>query len=173
MRTLVEQLITSAAMAAGFDASAVMDKPERENPMLLPSARVQFEFLPAALTWSPRRIAKFASQYNPETHRTVRTRTYERAILVRVELITADETFLETATLAFLAALPGKTADGNGNLVKIRASKAELRGFESKTVEVVTRRSTLIHIQFTDMICTDEDVPLITSVNLVDNLSVE
>lgn len=173
MRTLVETIITQAAVAAGFSADAVMDKPERESQALLASSRVQFDYQPAALDWSPRRIAKFASATSPDTHRTVRKRTYRRSVLVRVELISDDESRLETATRAFLAALPGRTADGDDNLVTIRASKAELKGFGGRTVEVFKRRSTLIHVQFTDMICSDEEIPLIRDVNLVDNLSAE
>lgn len=173
MRTLAESLIAAAAVAAGFAAEAVMDKPERENAALLPGKRVQFEFLPATLRRSPRRVAKFASVANPDTHRTVRTRVYERAVLLRVELVSDDEAWLEAAALAFLAALPGRVADGDDNPVTIRATKAELTGFESRTVEVFKRRGCVVHMEFTGMVCRDREVPLIRDVNLVDNLSAE
>lgn len=173
MRTLAESVITAAAVAAGFTVEAVMDKPERENAALLPARRVQFDFLPATLQRSPRRVAKFASVANPDTHRTVRTRVYQRSMLVRVELVSDDEAWLETANLAFLSALPGSIADADGNLVTVRANKAELSGFGSKTVEVFKRRGCIIHMEFTGMVCRDREVPLIRDVNLVDNLSAE
>jgi len=170
MRTLAETVITEAAVAAGIPVSAVMDKPDKET-VLLPSRRLQLEFLPASLRPASRMVAKFPTASHPETHRTVRRQAYERTFLVRAEIVSDDESWLEDAVLQFLSALPRRVADGSGNLVTVEALKAELGGFGGKLVEVFTRRRTAIHIQFTGMICRDRDVELIREVNLVDNVS--
>lgn len=81
-----------------------------------------------------------------------------------------DEDWLENFIKAFLLALPSKVADADNNLVTIRASRAVRKGFETKMVEVFKRRSNAIYINFVGMLCSDEDVPLITDVNIKDGV---
>lgn len=165
----MEQVITNAAVAAGFASTAVMHKPEGSE-RLLPGKRVEMDFQSGALKYSPRKIAKFDAG-EEGTHRTVRTRVYKRSPMARVVLVSDDEQWLEDATLNFLSALPRRVADSQNNLVGVMATKAEMGGFTSKIVEVFKKRTSAIHIEFTGMICRDQDVPLIREVNLVDNIS--
>ena len=170
MRSFAFATIRNAAMAAGLTEDAVMEKPDKES-VILPAKRLQVEYLPEALDRSPKRIAKFSSSASPDTHRTIRKQVYKRGLTVRAEVVSDDAAWLEQFVRDFLIALPHKTANAESDLVIVKATRAVRGGFGSKTVEVFKRRSNALHITFTGMICEDEDVPLITDVNLVDGAS--
>ncbi|MGE4297530.1 MAG: hypothetical protein AB7E47_05820 [Desulfovibrionaceae bacterium] len=170
MRVLAEAIITTAAVAAGLPATAIMDKPDRETA-LLPEKRLQLEYMDEILARSSRRIAKFASEENPDTHRTVRHRRYRRTLMVRAEVVADDPDWLAIFVDAFIRAMPHKTADADNNLVTVKVNKAVRGGFALKTVEVFARRSAALHISVEGMLCEDEEVPLIRDVNLVDGVT--
>lgn len=170
MRELAKRIITDAAVAAGIDADSVMDAPDKQT-VLLPTPRLELEYLSEDLTRSYRRIAKFVSTDNPATHRTIRTRRYTRRLSVRATVRTDDESALETCAVRIIAALPGKTADDGGNLVTVTATKAVRGGFGHRTVEAMVKRSCALHITVEGMICSDEELPLITGVTLVDGVT--
>lgn len=170
MRAFAKQTITTAAVAAGLAEAAVIDKPDKET-ILLPQKRIQLEYMPETLSRKFRRISRSASAENPDTHRTLRSRKYKNVLTVRADIRADDETWLATFTKTLLLNLPHKTANDDGDLVEIEAFQAVRGGFGTRTVEAFVKRSQALHINFTGMLCEDEEVPLITDVNLVDGVS--
>jgi hypothetical protein len=170
MRSFAKQTIITAAVAAGLPEAAVMDKPDKET-ILLPAKRIQLEYLPETLARRFRRIKRSASIDNPDTHRTLRARLYETVLTVRADIRGDDETWLAAFAKDLLLQLPRKTANDTGDLVEIEAFKAERGGFGTRMVEAFIKRSVALHINFTGMVCADEEVPLITDVNLVDGVT--
>lgn len=168
MRSFIKQVIIDTAVRAGISRDAVMDQPEKEN-ITLPGKRLQLEYMSQGLDYSPAMVARGASTNNPATHRTLRKRLYKTDFLVRAEVKSDDETWLEGFVLKFLAELPRKIADPDNNLVVIEANKAVRKGFGARTVEVFKKRSNALHIRFKGIICKDRDVPLIPDVNIKDN----
>jgi hypothetical protein len=170
MRAFAKQTITTAAVAAGLAETAVMDKPDKET-ILLPEKRIQLEYMPETLARRFRRIKRSTSIDNPETHRTLRSRLYETVLAVRVDIRGDNEAWLAAFFKDLLLQLPRKVANDDGDLVKIEAFKAERGGFGTRMVEAFVKRSVALHVNFTGMVCADEEVPLITDVNLVDGVS--
>lgn len=173
MRSFAKHIITQAAVrAAGIEAAQVMDKPAREN-ITLPEKRIQLEYLQETLVRKFKRVARFKSRANPETHRTVRSRIYEATLTVRAEVKSNDEAWLESFARRFLVELPRKAADPDNNLVTIAATRAVRGGFQSRTVDVFKRRSNALYISFKGMVCKDRDVPLIRDINFKDPVNYE
>ncbi len=170
MRAFAKQTITDAAVRAGLAAAAVMDKPDRET-LLLPEQRMQLDYLPQDITRRFRRIHRSASEDNPDTHRTIRSRLYRSVLVVMAGIKWDRESGLDRFVLDFLLELPRKAANNDNDLVVIEAFKAVRGGFGSRMVEGFTRRSCAVHINFTGMVCRDEEIPLITDVNLVDGVT--
>jgi hypothetical protein len=169
MRSFAVNQIKSAAVLAGLDSDKVIDKPDRTS-LTDPVPRIELEYLAEALTRQKRRISKFAHPDSPDKYRRVRSQYYREELTIRATVWSDDEAWLETFVKAFLLALPGKVADDDNNLVTIAASRAVRGGFESKTVEVFKKRSNALHISFVGLLCDDQDVPLITDVNLKDGV---
>jgi hypothetical protein len=167
MRSFAKDIITQAAVAAGLDQVAVMDKPDKET-ILLPEKRIQLEYLPQGLERSFKRVARATSTESPESHRTIRARIYKTDLTVRAEIKSNDETWLETFVNTFLVELPHKVATPENDLVTVEATRAVRGGFGKRTVEVFKKRSNALHITFKGMICKDREVPLITDVNIKD-----
>ena len=167
MRSFAKDIVTRAAVAAGIDQAAVMDKPKKES-IALPEKRIQLEYLSQTLKKSFKRVARVASTENSETHRTIRSRIYETDLTVRAAIKSNDEAWLETFVNTFLVELPHKVATPENNLVTVEATRAVRGGFGTRTVEVFKKRSNALHITFKGMICKDKDVPLITDVNIKD-----
>lgn len=171
MRDFAKQLITTAAVAAGLAEAAVMDKPNKEN-ITLPDKRLQIEYLSEALVRKPKHIARSDGPADAECPcRIIREQVYETELSVAAEVKSDDENWLAEFVPAFLLALPGKTSNDNGDLVRIEAFKAVRGGFGTRTVEVFTRRSNVLHLRFTGMICRDRTVALIADVNVKDNIT--
>lgn len=157
-------------MRAGLPESAVMDKPEKET-LLLPKKRLQLDYLPQSFARKPRYIARMASTDNPDTYRTLRSRVYETTLTVRAEVVADDENWLETFVSDLLMELPYKVANDANDLVRVAAVRSVLGGFASKMVEVFVKRANALHITFTGLVCRDVEVPLITDVNVKDNVT--
>lgn len=168
MRAFVKNTLLDAAVRAGLAGKAVMEKPKKETVML-PEKRLHLEYLDQGLTYTPQRIARRSDPAEPERYRVLTRRLYKTDFLVRADIISNDETWLESFVGRFLSELPRKTADPQNNLIVIEAQKAVRKGFESKMVEVFKKRSTALHIRFKGMVCKDERVPLIRDVNIKDN----
>jgi len=172
MRSLAEQIIRDAAVAAGLPAERVGRKPEREDK-LAKSPRLETEFLPEGLERDFGKVARFPAPSQEETHETIRARIYTRRLDVRAEVIAEDEEWLADFVPAFLLALPARTADADNNLVRVEAYRATLGGFNRKTVEVFRRRAAALHLRFSGMLCRDETLPLIREINIKDGLTVQ
>lgn len=172
MRALAKQIITDAAVSAGIAAESVMDSPKKQS-VILPVPRLELEYMPEWLERSYRRVNKFASAENPETHRTVRSRIYKRELTVRATVRANDEGWLAQFTNAFIVALPVRTGDSDNNLVTVVATRAVRGGFGYKMVEAFVKRSNAVHIVFRGMITKDEAIPLIKSINLVDGVGID
>ncbi|WP_321495629.1 hypothetical protein [uncultured Desulfobacter sp.] len=170
MRSFAKQVITSAAVAAGLTEAAVMDKPDKET-VLLPEKRIQLSYLDEGLERKPRHVARMDGPEDAEhPYRVIRSRLYKTRLTVQAEVKSDDEEWLESFVKAFLLALPGKTQNDDADLVTIKVFKAVRSGFGTRTVEVFTKRANALHIRFTGMICTTRQAPLITDINLTDNL---
>jgi hypothetical protein len=169
MIAFAREIITQAAVAAGLDETAVMDKPEKET-VLLPEKRIQLDFLEQPLERKFKRIARRQSSDNPDTHRVIRSRLYKTNLTVRTEIKSNDEDWLETFIKQFLVELPRKAATEDNDLVVIEATRAVWSGFRQRTVEVFKKRSNTLHICFKGMICKDEEIPLIMDVNIKDGV---
>jgi len=167
MRSFAKDIITQAAVAAGLDQAAVMDKPDKET-ILLPEKRIQLEYLPQGLERSFKRVARATTPKKEKTHRTIRARIYKTDLTVRAEIKSNDEDWLETFVNTFLVELPHKVATPENDLVTVEATRAVRGGFGKRTVEVFKKRSNALHITFKGMICKDREVPLITDVNIKD-----
>jgi hypothetical protein len=167
MRSFAKNIITQAAVTAGLDSVAVMDKPKKETVML-PEKRVQLEYLSQGLERSFKRVVRSTSTESPETHRTIRARIYKTDLIVRAEVKSNDEAWLETFVNKLLVELPHKVAGSENDLIIIEATRAVRGGFGTRTVEVFKKRSNALHITFKGMICKDNEVPLITDVNIKD-----
>jgi hypothetical protein len=70
-----------------------------------------------------------------------------------------------------MIALPGKTVDSDGNLVVVKPYKAERGGYLYRMVEPMVKRSIPVYISFEGGIYRDDQIPLITEVNLVDGVT--
>lgn len=169
MRALAKEIITAAAVAAGMGAANIMDKPAQQSA-LLPLPRLEIEMMPQEIKRQPRRFARLPGDA-PATHVTHRWRTHTMSLQVRVEIRADNEGWLEQFFKDFITGLPGKTVDAAGNLVTVAPYRAERGGFESKLVKVFTRRSIPVWITFKGGIYRDEQVPLITDVNLLNGVS--
>lgn len=170
MRSFAKEIITAAAVRAGLDEAAVMDKPDKES-ITLPEKRIQLEYLDQPFRRSFRKLARRPSSTAPDRYRTIRNRLYRTTLTVRAEVKSNDEIWLETFVEALLLELPRKTATPDNDLVVISAARAVRGGFGTRAVEVFKKRSNALHITFDGMICKDSDVPLITDVNLTDNMT--
>jgi len=126
--------------------------------------------MPQEIKRQPRRFARLPGDA-PATHVTHRWRTHTMSLQVRVEIRADNEGWLEQFFKDFITGLPGKTVDAAGNLVTVAPYRAERGGFESKLVKVFTRRSIPVWITFKGGIYRDEQVPLITDVNLLNGVS--
>ena len=167
MRSFAKDIITQTAVTAGLAETSVMDKPDKET-ILLPEKRIQLEYLDQTFERAFKRVARMASLENPDTHRTIRAMVYKTDLIVRAEIKSNDENWLEEFVGKFLLALPYKTAAPDNNLVAIRVSRAIRGGFGKRTVEVFKKRSNALHIIFAGMICQDTERALITDVNIKD-----
>ena len=170
MRTLAKQIITTAAIAAGMPAASIMDKPAQQSA-LLPMPRLEIEMMPQDIKRRPRHFARLLG-INPATHVTHRWRTHDFSLQVRAEIRADNEAWLEQFFKDFIVGLPGKIADAGGNLVTVRPYRAERGGFESKLVEVFVKRSIPVWITFAGGLYRDDQVPLITDINIKDGVSV-
>ena len=138
-----------------------MDRPEKQS-LILPSKRVEVEYLAETYTRASGRVAQFKTP----TQQITRKQLYKCDLVVRMTVQSDDENWLAGFVKDFLINLPSKIADQDDNLVTVRANKAIRSGFESKTVEVFKKRSNALHIIFTGMICRDETQPLIREIDL-------
>ena len=261
MRAFAKEIITAAAVTAGMDVDSIMDKPDKQN-LLLPTPRLELEYMPEDYKRSFRRIAKacypavqevagevldtgngiltvFSGTLDnrpiepgtmvitdgvesfsddglgiltgsaggagtvdyetgavavtfhtavvtdrdittdyvtsmagvPITHHIFRAQVYQHTLSVRAEVRTDDEIWLETFVREFILAMPHKTADSSNNLVVIRTVRAVRGGFESKLVEVFKKRSNALHIEFTGMLCREDQLPMIRDVNIIDGVT--
>lgn len=170
MRTLAKQIISTAAIAAGMPVASIMDKPSQQSA-LLPMPRLEIEMMPQDIKRRPRLFALLPGA-NPATHVTHRWRTHDFSLQVRAEIRADNEAWLEQFFKDFIVGLPGKIADAGGNLVTVRPYRAERGGFESKLVEVFVKRSIPVWITFAGGLYRDDQVPLITDINIKDGVSV-
>lgn len=170
MKSFAKATIITAAVSAGLDGSAVMDKPDKEN-ITLPGKRLQLTYLDGTLERQSRHVSRHPGPQDAEHPcRVVRSRVYRERLIVQADIKSDDEDWLEAFVTAFVLALPGKIANTVGDLVVIEAIKAVRSGFGSRTVEVFKKRSCALHLRFTGMICADRQIPLITDINLIDKL---
>lgn len=167
MKAIADSIIRNTAISLGINH--VLDKPDKSD-ITMPVPRIELTWLPEELKRSFRRISRLKQPNVPEV--TIRSRVYQRSLRIRAEVVSDNEEWLEAFVPGFLAALPGKAEDENGNLVTVRAVKAERQGYGTKMVEVFKRRTASIHIIVSGMVCDDQNIPLITDVNIVNGTNI-
>lgn len=167
MKAIADSVIRSTAISLGI--SQVMDKPDKTD-ITMPLPRIEITWLPEELSRSFKRIARLKPQSDQVT---IRSRVYQRSLRIRAEVVSDNEEWLEAFIPQFLADLPSKIADENGNLVTVRAVKAERQGYGTRLVEVFKKRVASIHITVSGMVCNDQDIPLITDVNIVNGTDIQ
>ncbi|OIQ51029.1 hypothetical protein BerOc1_02974 [Pseudodesulfovibrio hydrargyri] len=165
MRRIATEVITAAAVAAGLPEDAVMIEPDGDGAAL-PSKRVGIAFLDEQYTRTGRPIRKRATVGKESTHRTL---TRERAsvrLSARAAVHTDDEAWLSEFSRRFVAALPKRTVDENGNAVGVAVDRAEYGGFAAEADATGQALSKTFYLIFTGMITTENEIPLITSVTI-------
>lgn len=165
MRQFATGIIRAAATAAGLPESAVMVEPDKDG-VTLPKRRVEISYLAEQYTRTGRPVRKRATVGKERTHRTLTREKYAVRLPVRAAIRADDETWLKDFSRRFVAALPKRTIDENGNAVTVAVDKAEYGGFTTKAVEVFKKRSKTFHITFTGMTTAENEIPLITSVTI-------
>ena len=171
MREFAKQVITQTAGTLGLSADSVMNAPDKQS-LLLPTPRIELEYMTEDLTRSFKRVARFPTPSQEVTHRSVRKRIYKCALTVRAVVRSDDEDWLAGFVKSLLVELPVKVADDDNNLVTIKANKAVRGGFEKKMVEVFKKRSNTLHIVFSGMICRDDSLPVIREVDVRNGLTI-
>ena len=152
-----------------MDRESILVLPKKQS-ILLPMPRIELEFLPTDIKRAPRRFARLPGE-NPATHNTHRWKTHDFKLEVRAEIRSDDEAWLESFYNDLMIALPGKTVDSDGNLVVVKPYKAERGGYLYRMVEPMVKRSIPVYISFEGGIYRDDQIPLITEVNLVDGVT--
>lgn len=166
MKAIADSIIRNTANSLGINH--VLDKPDKSD-ITMPVPRIELTWLPEELKRSFRRISRLKQKADEVT---IRSRVYQRSLRIRAEVVSDNEEWLESFVPGFLATLPGKAEDENGNLVTVRAVKAERQGYGTKMVEVFKRRTASIHIIVSGMVCNDQNIPLITDVNIVNGTNI-
>lgn len=165
MRALAKQVIESAAVAAGVQAQAVMDAPEKDTA-LLPVPRVELAYKEGAMKKTFARMATFPTPGQETTHLTVRDRIYTVELQVQATVVCADESWIETFFTGFVRSLPDSVTDGMGHPVTVSATRTVLGGFGSRLVEVFIKRKNTITITFSGIVTRDTAYPLIRSADV-------
>jgi len=168
VRQVATEIITAAAIAAGLPESAVMIAPDKDG-ITLPDKRVEIAYMAEQYTRTGRPIRKRPTLGKEKTHRTLTREKYAVRLPVRAAIRADDEAWLKDFSRRFVAALPKRSTDENGNTVTVAVGKAEYGGFTTKAVEVFKKRSKSFHITFTGMTTTETEIPLITSVTITPN----
>jgi len=163
MRQTATDIVTKAAMTAGLPGKAIMIEAEKDS-VTLPKRRVEIGFLTESYKYTGRPVRKRPSKVNAKTHRTFTRERHSIRLPVRVVIRSDDEGWLKEFSRRFLAALPKRTVDGDGNSVTVAVEKAKYGGFTKKAVEVIKKRSKTYHIALTGMTTADTEIPLIKSV---------
>jgi len=170
MRTLAENIITTAAVTAGVPEAAIMAEPDKQRGPILVKPRLEIGWLSETLVRAPRRLARLPRPATKEADTDCRMRwvVYAVRLPVRLTLRTEDGDSLDTLAKAFLLALPKLAADADGNLVTIKASRAAYGGFLSRIAEPLPERSCAIHVAFAGFLCRDVSKPWIKTVTFND-----
>ncbi|MBF0454953.1 MAG: hypothetical protein HQL72_09105 [Magnetococcales bacterium] len=166
MRSLAKEVITDAAVIAGVAVDAVMDRPEGISSILLPTPRLELETVGEELETDGALFARL--QEAGAAVATHRFRTHRVVLRVRVVLRAIGDEAMDRLYRTFVTSLPVRVADSGGNLVTVSVEKAVRGGFATKMVEVAKERSATVYITFKGGLYRDDEVPLITDVNLVD-----
>jgi len=165
VRQFATGIIRAAATAAGLPESAVMVEPDKDG-VTLPKKRVEISYLAEQYARTGRPVRKRATVGKERTHRTLTREKYAVRLPVRAAIRADDETWLKDFSRRFVAALPKRATDENGNAVTVAVDKAEYGGFTRRMVEAFTKRSKTFHVTFTGMATRDSDIPLIRDVNI-------
>ncbi|AMK10854.1 hypothetical protein [Pseudodesulfovibrio indicus] len=165
MRQFATEAITAAAVAAGLPESAVMVEPDKDG-IMLPPRRVEIAYLAEQYTYTGRPIRKTRTEGKESTHRTLTRERQSVRLPVRAVVRADDEAWLKDFSRRFIAALPKRMTDEDGNTVTVAVEKAEYGGFTTKQVEVFKKRSKSFHVAFTGMTVTEKEISLIKSVDI-------
>lgn len=174
MRSFAESIILQAAEAAGLPAASVLAEPDKQS-ILLPKPRLEIAWLPEELVRAPRRLARLARPATPAADTDCRMRWVVYAVTLRgrLTLRTEDGDSLDALVRGVLLALPGRTADPDGNLVTVTASKTVRGGFLSRLVEPLPERSSALHVAFAGFLCRDVSQPWIKHVTFNDPIPMQ
>ncbi|HCG05170.1 MAG TPA: hypothetical protein DEV75_09570, partial [Desulfovibrio sp.] len=107
----------------------------------------------------------------PPVQRT-RRELYTVRLPVVAHVLADDEAWLDGFCPAFVAALPRGLNDARGLWVAVRVQRAEFQGYAERrvgnaVVAPFTKRSRLFTIDFTWRVATEEEVRLLTDINIV------
>lgn len=173
MRTLALEIIRTAAVACGLPPEKVLEKTEdtAAEDVLLGRPRLELTWLPAEFTSLRRRLARVAS--DSETHGRMRWARYAVVLPVRCEVLAEDEAWIEDFCRRLPLALPGQTADSDGNAVRITARRAERGGYTYGSVQVERKLSNALYVDFSGYACEDRDTPWIKDVTITPTYEVQ
>ena len=161
MIELALEIITAAAVAAGLDAEAVMIKPDQAVKIALPKPRLEVEILTEDVERNVIGWARLPG-VEPGTE-IIRKRTHRTDLKTRCAIIqdkTGPMAWIERFKRDFLAALPGKTADEDNNLITVRPDSVKRGGFGGRMVDVMKTRESVVWITFEGGIYRDDVAPL-------------
>lgn len=164
MNTFIIQSITAAAVAAGLTQQNVMEISDADN-LTLPRPRVEYRFLPEALTRSGKKLSVTCEGNTQTTKRELYT--VKQDVLVNIMAPAENgEAWLAQFCPTFVAALPRGANDNHGNWVMVRVNQATqsrpaVKRVGTSEIRVMERLSTLYQIQFTGRITAEETVNLI------------
>lgn len=119
MQTLVTEIITKAALAAGLPEGRVINQVASDN-LTLDRPRIELQFLPATY----RRTGRTLAFVRTEKNRVRKRELYEVEFSVAANILAEDDAWLADFTYTFIAALPRGVNDKRGNWVRVRAEKA-------------------------------------------------
>lgn len=119
MQTLVTEIITKAALAAGLPEGRVINQVASDN-LTLDRPRLELQFLPE--TW--RRTGRTLAFERTGAERVRKRELYEVDLSVAANILAEDDAWLADFTYTFIAALPRGVNDKRGNWVRVRAEKA-------------------------------------------------
>lgn len=164
MQAFATEVITRAALSAGLPEGRVMDIVKKDN-LTIKRPRLELQFMPERYTRTGRKLAVTRTKTDLIRKREL----YEVELTVNVNVLADNRAWLETFSVAFVAALPRGGNDSRGNWVKIRVQEATFgrepdRRVGEKVIEVFTRVNRLFVLTFTGRITGEEYDKLIRTI---------
>lgn len=169
MHAFSQQIITSAALAAGLPEGRVISLSKGDN-LTMPRPRVELQWLPETYTRTGRKLGHRRHE-SPET-RALKRELYTVKLDVSANVLAETPVWLSAFERDFIAALPRGVNDSRGNWIQVRAEKASFGNAPETrvgldTIKVFDKAEKLLVVSFTWRITRDEQQKMITDVNLI------